>query len=476
MPGSNTANSNTALSGTAAKAAGSGSAKRSILFERIIEHLLNDSSGAGLLERCIDPKDRESSKVPLRYRIIAFAFIEGYDLNQLNAKLQDFGCERLYARNLWEATLIYAFSKGLSFAAWKELEARCADRRNQISPHDSDLSDGKTTMEELRNYIEDNSEIHGGRRITRHVTRMMQEKIINSNEAEFQEWLNDNISSFSSAREKTRYYFCKYLLYYLETIVAQYIKAGQTGRELAEALDRASVFKITTELKRKGLSEAEIRDKFESAAISSKELFDSFNNFYFGYVLLDWMELQFEYYGDLESIPQDMKEKFASSARKYDRSLKGRSVDEIIDWAVRTIEDTEKKLDEIYSKDGSGKGYQKGRSGEKVVRSYIHGVLDLDRTNLICYLIFFGNNCELPQGQEITEKRLNDILRECGYTILDPSDEFDDFVIRFLNSDAPMETLIDEVNRFALDERNFYLYRLYRLSSNVDQTWSLLMS
>ena len=143
---------------------------------------------------------------------------------------------------------------------------------------------------------------------------------------------------------------------------------------------------------------------------------------------------------------------------------------------VPSIEDTEKKLDEIYSKDGSGKGYQKGRSGEKVVRSYIHGVLDLDRTNLICYLIFFGNNCELPQGQEITEKRLNDILRECGYTILDPSDEFDDFVIRFLNSDAPMETLIDEVNRFALDERNFYLYRLYRLSSNVDQTWSLLMS
>lgn len=453
----------------------SNSTHSNILFERIIEHLLDDSSGSTLLERCMQPNYKEVSKIPLRYRLIALGFIEGYDLKQLNDKLDECGCARLYARNFWEATLIYAFYKGLSFEAWKQLESRCESYREQISEQDSDLSDKKITMSILREYINENSEVHDGRRVTSHVTRMMQETIRNSNEKLFQEWLKKNISSFSSVREKTRYYFCKYLLYYLESVEEQFIRAEKTGRDLEDILDKVSVFKIKAALKRGKLTEEEMREKFENAAISPGELFEAFNYFYFGYVSLDWMQVQFEYYGNPESIPPAMRKKFASSARKYDRSLKHKSDDEIIAWAVKTIEETENQLDEAYSKDNPGKGYQKDRSGENAVRKYIKGALDLDRTTLICFLIFFGSSCRLGPDQEITQERLNTIMRECGYTALDPDDDFDDFVIRFLDSDDPMMTLMDEVNQFALEEKNFHLYHLYRLSKNADQTWYQLM-
>ena len=446
-----------------------------ILFERIIEHLLEDNSGASLLDRCINPEFKEVSKIPLRYRLIAFGFMEGLTLEQLNNKLDEFGCARLYARNFWEATLIYAFYNGLSYEEWKELESRCSDQRKQIAEQDPDLSEKKITMRVLRDYIDENSEVHDGRRFTRHVTRMMQESIRHSSEADFQKWLEKNTSSFSSVREKTRYYFCKYLLYYLEAIKEKYIKAEKTGKGLEEAQDDVSVFKIKSLLKRGKLSEEQMREKFEDAAISPGEIFEAFNYFYFGYVSLDWMQVQFEYYGNPESIPAGMRKKFASSARKYDRSLKHKTDDEIIAWAVETIEKSEKELDEAYSIDNPGRGYQKASSGESAVRNYIKGVLDLDRTTLISFLIFFGSNCRLSSDQEITKDRLNTILRECGYTALDISDEFDDFVIRFLESDDPMMTLMDEVNKFALAEKNFHLYHLYRLSKSADQTWYQLM-
>lgn len=446
-----------------------------ILFERIIEHLLEDNSGSSLLERCINPDFKEASKIPLRYRLIAYGFMKGLTLEQLGKKLDEFGCARLYARNFWEATLIYAFYNGLSYEEWKQLESRCQGLRKQIAQQDTDLSDKKISMRDLQDYIDENSEVRDGRRFTRHMTRMMQETIRHSNEADFQEWLKKNISSFSSVREKTRYYFCKYLLYYLEAIEEEYIRAEKTGRGQEEAQDKVSVFKIKSLLKRGKLSEEQMREKFEEAAISPGEIFEAFNYFYFGYVSLDWMQIQFEYYGNPESIPAGMRKKFASSARKYDRSLKHKTDDEIIAWAVETIEKSEQELDKIYSIDNPGRGYQKARSGESAVRNYIKGVLDLDRTSLICFLIFFGSNSRLSPDQAITRDRLNAILRECGFTALDTSDEFDDFVIRFLESDDPMMTLMDEVNKFALDEKNFHLYHLYRLSKSADQTWYQLM-
>ena len=55
----------------------------------------------------------------------------------------------------------------------------------------------------------------------------MEEKIarLETGRKEFRQFLNANIRSFSPVREKTRYYFCKYLYYYLEDKIGQYTQA-----------------------------------------------------------------------------------------------------------------------------------------------------------------------------------------------------------------------------------------------------------
>ena len=94
---------------------------------------------------------------------------------------------------------------------------------------------------------------------------------------------------------------------------------------------------------------------------------------------------------------------------------------------------------------------------------------------LTAFLLFFGYESELPADLEMTRERLSGILMECGYAALRESDSFDSFVCRFLDAKNPSEVLMEEVTRSALDEENFYLYRMYRSSESQEDTWQKLM-
>ena len=56
---------------------------------------------------------------PIRIKILKRAFEEGWNLEQVNSELEKHFCERLYARNRYEAGLIYAFQNRISYEAWK---------------------------------------------------------------------------------------------------------------------------------------------------------------------------------------------------------------------------------------------------------------------------------------------------------------------------------------------------------------------
>ena len=55
------------------------------------------------------------NSVPLCYRLIVLGFVKKMSPAELNEKLTEQGSPRLYSRNFWEATLIYAFLNGLSY-------------------------------------------------------------------------------------------------------------------------------------------------------------------------------------------------------------------------------------------------------------------------------------------------------------------------------------------------------------------------
>lgn len=58
------------------------------------------------------------------------------------------------------------------------------------------------------------------------------------------------------------------------------------------------------------------------------------------------------------------------------------------------------------------------RKGENTIRKYLCGNLDVDRITLVYFLLFWESGIESRNEIWITEKRNNEILDECGFSML----------------------------------------------------------
>ena len=90
-------------------------------------------------------------------------------------------------------------------------------------------------------------------------------------------------------REKTRYYFCKYLYYYTEQKTEDYLKARQHSFGVEQAASDLFILKSASKLRQKNLTEKEIINILHSSSISFGNIYDAFNFYYFDYVSSDWM-------------------------------------------------------------------------------------------------------------------------------------------------------------------------------------------
>ena len=83
---------------------------------------------------------------------------------------------------------------------------------------------GKITLKELKEYME--AESVSEELETMLLTRSLEEKIIQSDSAEeFWSFVQGNIEKFSSVRERARYYFCKYLYFYIQDRCDRYYES-----------------------------------------------------------------------------------------------------------------------------------------------------------------------------------------------------------------------------------------------------------
>ena len=450
--------------------------KKISIFDQIVNELTVEDSGTEQLDQCMQFNYSLSRKVPLRYKIIAIGFVRHYTLEELNSKLQEYGLSKLYARNFWEASLLFAFSNSLSYDEWKDLSDCVQSIKDSMDPQEDVLSGPNVTIKVLREYIESNSENEKAELLTKHRTRHLESAIKTTHAPEaFIEYLRSNISQFSIVREKTRYYFCKYLYYYLERKIEDYIKSASRGIQyrMEDLMDELSIFKGASKVKRSAMKEETVREFLESASISCGVLYAEFNEFFFDYVSLDWMQILLEQAGDLSKLllknnNNKKIEKIANAARHYDKKYKNKEDIEIILDLNKKMEIHEQELDIEASLNSENRGYQKNRMGENTVRKYLKGALDLDRTTFICFLIFFGSDLVKPARLFIDRERLNQVLVESGFRQLDQYDDFDYFVINYLNADDPTDYLMEEVTRYAFSEENFYLYKLYQASRSDD--------
>ena len=155
--------------------------------------------------------DSDEYSLPGRLSVLAEGFARKMDLKEVNERLEDEGYETLYARSLYEAGLIYAFSHHLDYESWKELYRkymekyeRAADPKKQVFPG------GKITLKQMEEYVKKNSS--GEDMETEMLTRFMEREIVESrSEEDFFRFMDENVENFSAVREKARYNFCKYL-------------------------------------------------------------------------------------------------------------------------------------------------------------------------------------------------------------------------------------------------------------------------
>ena len=443
-------------------------------FDILMAELMSDVGSSDMLEESMSLNPDRVDKIPLRYRLIALAFIQRQSLDGLNSLLKKHNCAALYSRSLWEASLIFAFLNGYSYKEWKRLRDICAGFKEEQEVQDHFFRNRSISVRDLKQYIDENSENRQGVMVTRHLTRLVEKKIrdIQGSDAEFREFLHNNIEAFSPVREKTRYYFCKYLYYALVTKIEEYAAALSNNLSTDDIMDElVRLFKGVSALKRKQHTPEEARSHLMQTDISPGGIFDGFNSFFFDYVSSDWMTILIDDYGSVESIPDEERHVLAEHLRNYDPGkYEGLSDDEALARLQQEEEKKEAELDAAFSlEESSNRGYQRNRVGENTLRKYIKGGLDIDRTTLLCFLLYFGNIADLRPEDQITEERLNRILLECGFAGLREENDFDYFVLQFLEAEDPVDYLMEEVTFYAHREENFYLYRVYKESYSYSE-------
>ena len=444
-------------------------------FEKIISEVAAEYTGEKYLEECMKFPVDAKERIARRHRLIALGFVKGSTLDEVNESLAAGGCEKLYARSLWEMTLSDVFLNGLSYKECMKLHQIAKDARSRWGIQEKWFPGGKITVPQLEGYIRENSGEPEECLVTGRVTKRMEQvmKGLDGSEREYRTLLLDNLEHFSKAREKTKYYFCKYLCRYLWQKIEDAAKAVGQGKDKDAIFEDMNMFQIITVSKRKKRAPKEIRELFRNAPISCRGIFDAFDNFYFGYVTTEWKDILWESYGKIEVLSEEKKAELAEKIRSHNPSLKEKTNDEVIEEGMRRQEQKECSLDEKHKK-GEKKSYQSGRNGENVIRKYIRGVLDVDRTTLICFLLFFSSGTELPPEEVLSRERLDNILEECGFYALDNEREFDDFILYYMEAEDPASYLVDEVMRYAQMEKNSPLYKTFLESRSMEEEWEKL--
>ena len=445
------------------------------LLDGLIGELMSTGEAESPVDICLSGSRKQIAAVPLRYRLIALGFVQKLSLEDVNKKLLDNGCEELYARSLWEATLIYAFKNSFSYTAWKTLLAECSGVKTEILKENQTLSSSALCMRDIAAYIDDNSVRDHDVAKTQHRTQMLAAKLseIGKDQQAFRLFILSNVSSFSTVREKTRYYFCKYLYYYLSARMVVYLTALEKNSGVKEAWEGLSVFRVRTALDRKRHTPDEAREKILESPLSFGEIYDAFENFFFGYITQDWLQVLLEYYGKLSGLTKAQKKQLAAEVRRRNKDLARISDDEAIEWLEAEMERKERETDRLYALDNKKAVYQRGRAGENFLRKILHGDLDPDRITFLSFLVFFGKEAQkyIPSDYRITKDRLNGILAECGFPVLSQDRSGDLFFMDFLEADDPMMFLMEEAETMAFSEENFHLYKTYLSSASNEKNW-----
>ena len=432
-----------------------------------------------------------------RTEIIRKGFAEGLSAEDVNKLLTADYCEALYARNIYEAALIYAFDHRKSYEEWQAMIGQCRklyDPGRQASGTVMPLAD-------VRKYVEEGSRNEDSGTNTAYITKEMQEQLSQTtDEDSFISFLLNNIERFSSVREKARYYFLKYILYYIDEKTDAYLKAcGQVDRirlqkgeiltEEEKNIEKTAVEELsflkplkplqrsadTAKMTSKNYMPLEEKKKWlAGTSLTPGGIYEAMNYYYFGYISMEWLDLCVEMYPYFEDWPMAARKKIAEGLGLITRKTSPEEEAAVLDGLGERIEQIElrkeEELNKIYAKDGSTQErdelYAESRKAANAFRDFILGKTDVNRRTLIMFLLFINANTRLEKDRSITIPRLNDILINCGFSQLRPDREFDKFVIAFMRAEDPMGVFEDMMEERIKKTEESVLYNIYESAYN----------
>lgn len=444
------------------------------IYETILGELAQNLESQELLNKAMSYDDFQDKKtIPLRYRLIALAFMKKMSVEELNDELINNGCQTLYARSSFEATLIYGLNRSLSYKQWLSLNKICEgvgksyfSHKNE--PHISYFSESKVTFGDLEDYVLQFSEIKNGELYTRQITQELNYQImeLGHDYNDFLLFYMNNMEQFSEVREKTRYYFCKYLYYYLLQKIDNYKKKVIGRAPMQDELLGLLPIKAESKLRRRVVDSNRLMEIIRTCSLSPGEIFEEFNYYFFGYISSDWVDICFEEAGSIDGLSEKQINVIASYLRRTLSKKELEAIKDLDDFSLvkqkfKTMEETD------YT----------NRKGEKVIRKYLRGDLDINRTTLVCFLLFFGTSVTSREDIKIDEKRINEILDECGFSMLRKKDSFDCFVITYLKQKDPVSYLMEEMDKYIEIGEPIFLYEMYKDSkSNAKEIRKIMLN
>lgn len=201
--------------------------------------------------------------------------------------------DRFQTAKLIEASLIYAFQKKLTFDHWYSLIVQIREFESSGS-YDGFLINGFNgsysafPLARMENYVQMNSCFYAETMYTLQRTLTVEKDLGRLGEnQEFVSYMCENIRMFCDGREKSRYYICKYFLFYLNTRIKYYMasdKNRRIKRNIYLDLPLSNISKMDPN-RHAHMSEEEIKECLATAKISPNKLFELLNRFY-SYILL----------------------------------------------------------------------------------------------------------------------------------------------------------------------------------------------
>ena len=144
--------------------------------------------------------------------------------------------DRFQTAKLIEASLIYAFQKKLTFDHWYSLIVQIREFESSGS-YDGFLINGFNgsysafPLARMENYVQMNSCFYAETMYTLQRTLTVEKDLGRLGEnQEFVSYMCENIRMFCDGREKSRYYICKYFLFYLNTRIKYYMASDKNRR------------------------------------------------------------------------------------------------------------------------------------------------------------------------------------------------------------------------------------------------------